>query len=427
MLQLKARVDETERQLNLEAANIRQSLRAQYEAALANENALSRQVEGLKGSVLDLRGRSIRYTILQREVDTNRTLYDGLLQRYKEVGVAGGVSSNNISVVDRASPPLFPSRPRPVLNMAIAAVGGLVLGALMAFAREALDQALRTPAEVEGAIDLPLLGAVPRLKRGVEPKEALADSRSQLAEAYHSLRSALQFSTADGFPKTLMVTSPTPGSGKTTTALAIAQYVARLGFRILLVDGDLRSPSIAALVEADGEVGLSSLLTGAAVLREAVQTTRYPNLFTVTAGPAAPNPAELLAGSRFPILMAEASALFDMIIVDGPPVLNLADAPLIGAVVSGCVLVVEAGQTTRAHLRHSMRRMAQSGAHILGTVLTKYRATGGAYGAGYGYGYSYGYGYGEGRGYGQIEHGDVNRPRGRLGSIISGARRLIGR
>ncbi len=156
MTQLKAGIDETDRQLSLEAANIRQSLKTQYQAALANEKALGGQVSGLKSDVLDLRGRSIRYTILQREVDTNRTLYDGLLQRYKEVGVAGGVSSNNISIIDRAEPPLAPSHPKPFLNMLLAGLAGILLGVAMAFVREAFDQAIRTPSDIETNVDLPL-------------------------------------------------------------------------------------------------------------------------------------------------------------------------------------------------------------------------------------------------------------------------------
>jgi capsular exopolysaccharide synthesis family protein len=418
MEQLSARIDETNHQLKLEAENIRESLRAQYEAALANEKGLGGQVEGAKSSVLDLRGRSIRYTILQREVDTNRTLYDGLLQRYKEVGVAGGVSANNISIVDRAEPPLFPSHPKPLLNMAFSLVAGLALGVLMAIGREALDQALRSPSDVEMAVDLPLLGAIPATKRGVAPKAALADSRSQLAEAYHSLRSALQFSTADGFPKTLMVTSPSPGGGKSTTAFAIAQYVARLGFRVLLVDADLRSPSVGGLVGATGEAGLSSLLTGAAVLREAVQMTEVGNLYVITAGPFAPNPAELLSGSRLQLLIAEASALFDMIVLDSPPVMGLADAPLIGSVVAGCLLVIEAGRTTRAQVRQSLRRMGLAGAHMLGTVLTKYKGASGAQSYGYNYGYDYGAAHG---------HTSSDGAIGGVSGAVARVRRLIAR
>jgi capsular exopolysaccharide synthesis family protein len=416
MVRLKARIDETARQLNLEAENVRQSLRSQYQAALANEQALSGEVDGLKTAVLDLRGRSIRYAILQREVDTNRALYDGLLQRFKEVGVAGGVASNNISIVDRAEPPVRPSEPRPLIIMGLAGLAGVILGIALALARESFDQTLRTPADMETEIGLPLLGAIPTLRRRLEPRDALADTRSHISEAYQSLGSALRFSTVDGFPKTLMITSPWPGAGKTTTALAIARYIGRLGLRVLLVDGDLRHPSIADLAEVRSGAGLTSLLIGAATLEEVVQTTAFPNLFVVTAGPRAPNPAELLAGPRLQSLVAEGSAHFDVVVFDAPPVMGLADAPIIGSMVTGCLLVVEASVTSQTQALQALRRMSLAGARVLGTILTKYKAAD----AGYGYGTLYPYG---------AVDSDPMPPGGSggMGGMVARARQLVSR
>jgi capsular exopolysaccharide synthesis family protein len=323
-------------------------------------------------------------------VDTNRTLYDGLLQRYKEVGVAGGVAATNISIVDRAVPPIKPSQPKPLIDMALAAAIGLGLGVVLALLRDALDQAVRTPFDIESDLDLPMIGAAPPLKRGVTPAQALADNRSALAEAYQSLRSALQFSTANGFPKTLLITSPWPGGGKSTTAAALARNVARLGFRVLLVDADLRNPSLHRVMEVSSEVGLTNLLTGSRDLSETIQTTAYPDLFLVTCGPLPPNPAELLAGQRLAALVSEASARFDMVIFDGPPTMALADAPTIGSKVEATLLMVEAGKTTRAQVRAAMRRLDMAGAHVLGFVLTRYRASRAE--DDYGYGYDYGAG-----------------------------------
>ena len=299
------------------------------------------------------------------------------------------------------------------MNLMLSVLLGIVGGTSIAFVRDALDQKIRAPVDVEDELGLPLLGALPALKRDQRPVDALANSRSALAEAYQTVRSALQFSTPDGFPKTLLVTSPGPGSGKTTTAFAIAQYVARLGFRVLLVEGDLRNPSLREIVEAKREVGLTSLLTGAAMLKETVQETRWANLFVVTAGVTAPNPAELLSGSRLPLLISEAGAHFDMVVFDGPPIMNLADAPILGAAVEGSILVIEAGKTTTRQVQAAMRRMSMAGAHVLGVVLNRTRT--GSMGSGYGYGY--GYGYGEGYG---LEPGDA-RPAG----VVALARRLI--
>lgn len=419
MIALKAQVDETARQMAIEANNIRQALRAQYDTAAANETALSAQVSSLKGAVLDLRGRSIRYNILQREVDTNRTLYDGLLQRYKEVGVAGGASANNISIVDRAEAPLRPSSPRPLFNLLLGGLAGLGLGVGLALLTEGLDQAVRTAADLEEQLGLPLLGLAPALRRGASPAEALADARSPMSEAFQAVRMALQFSTPKGFPKSLLVTSPWPGAGKTTAAFAISQFVARLGLRVLLVEADLRHPAMGELVTADRRIGLTTVLTGAATLQDVVQATRFANLFLITAGPPAPSPAELLAGTRLPLLAAEATASFDIVVFDGPPVMGLADAPIIGAAVEGSIIVVDAGRTTQRQVREAMRRMTMAGAHLLGAVLNRAKATPGE--PGYGYGDGYGFDYGHAPGYGRAH------PAAAAGRLVRLGRRLLPR
>ncbi len=206
-LQLKAQIDELNQKIESEVSNIKNSLHANYMAALSREQQLEAQVNTLKASELNLKDRSIKYNSLQREADTNRTLYDGLLQRYKEVGVTGGVTANNVSVVDRAEAPLKPSRPKPLLNLAVALVAGLGLGALAVFGAEALDQAIRSPADVEQKLGMPLLGAVPLLTKGVTPEEAMKDPRSSFWEAYFSTRTALQFSSTSGVPPSMVVVS----------------------------------------------------------------------------------------------------------------------------------------------------------------------------------------------------------------------------
>ena len=321
-------------------------------------------------------------------MDTNRALYDGLLQRYKEVGVAGGVAANNISIIDPAVAPTKPSQPKPAVNMLLAAFAGLGIGVFLALLRDAMDQAVRTPQDIESDLELPLLGTAPLLKRDVTPEEALADTRSPLAEAYHSLRSALQFSTANGFPRTLLVTSPWPGGGKSTTAAAIARYLARLGFRVLLIDADLRNPSLHRVMNVQAHVGLTNLLTGSVDLRQAIQNTAYDNLFLLTSGPLPPNAAELLASQRLTLLAGEAASMFDMVIFDGPPIMALADAPTIGTEVEGTLLVVEANKTTRLQVRNAVRRLDIAGAHVLGVFLTRYKAP--RMDDEYGYGYDYG-------------------------------------
>jgi len=397
MLQLKAQIDDIDTQLATQADTIRRSLRTQYEAAAQQVGALQTQVNGLKNNVLDERNREIQYNILQREVDTTRTLYDGLLQRYKEIGVAGGVTSNNISIVDRAQPPGAPSQPQPMHNMVMAGGAGLTLGIVLAFLLETLDQAVRKPADVETKLGLPVLGSVPLLEKGVQPMEALSDLRSPFSEAYHSIRTNLAFSTKDGAPRVVSVTSARPEEGKSTTSFALAQGFARVGMRVLLVDLDLRNPSQHKVVGADNRVGASNLLTGAVRLQGAVQPTDWPNLFLIPSGPLPPSPAELLIGPRLIAMIKEATEHFDIVILDGPPVMGLADAPLIASVAFGAILTIEAGRTSRAQARAAIKRLRLGNARIFGAVLTKFDSRKTAYGYGYAYAYDYEYNYAYGR------------------------------
>jgi succinoglycan biosynthesis transport protein ExoP len=397
MVQLKTQLDDVTRQLSSAADTSRRSLRTQYDAAAAQVSNLQRQVDALKSNVLDERNREIEYNILQRERDSTKTLYDGLLDRYKQIGIAGGITTNNISVVDRAQAPGGPSRPQPMHNLAVAGMAGLAAGVLLAFLLETMDQAVRKPADVETKLGLPVLGSVPLLEKGVQPMEALADLRSPFSEAYHSIRSNLAFSTKDGAPKVLSVTSARPEEGKSTTAFALAQGFARAGMRVLLVDLDLRNPSQHKIIGADNRVGASNLLTGAVRVQGAVQPTDWPNLFLIPSGPLPPSPAELLIGPRLVAFTKEATEHFDIVILDGPPVMGLADAPLIASVATGAVLTIEAGRTSRAQARAAIKRLRVGDARLFGAILTKFDSRKTAYGYGYAYAYDYEYNYAYGR------------------------------
>ena len=394
MINLKGQIDETTKQLDQAVDTIRGSLKTQYETALRQEQALGSKVNQLKGSVLDQRVQEIQYNILQREVDTNRSLYDGLLQRYKEIGVAGGLSTNNISVVDRALPPGGPSKPKPMHNLEIAGFAGVGLAAALVFMLEMLDQVVRRPSDVESRLGVPVLGTVPLLAKGVQPMEALSDVRSPFSEAYHSIRSTLMFSTKDGAPKVLAMTSAKPEEGKSTSAVALAQGFARTGLKVLLLDLDLRNPSIHKLLGLDNRVGMSNLLTGSVDRAGLAQATVWPNLFVVPSGPIPPSPAELLAGPRLKSLLTEAAQEFDIVVIDAPPVVGLADAPLIASVATGCLIAVEVGHTTRANVQAAVRRLQMANGHILGAILTKFDARKSTYGYGYTYSYEYDYKYG---------------------------------
>ena len=390
--QAKANIDELDRQIASLAGSVRTSIRDQYLVALQQERALAGNVSQLKGATLAEQDRGVRYNILKREVDTNRELYDGLLQRFKEVGAQAGITNNNISVVDPADPPFVPIAPRPLVNMALAAVAGLMLAALLVFLRERFDDAVRCPEDVDGKLRLPLLGAVPLVPGAATAiPDALAAPRSAMSEAYQAVRSSIELSSADGVPETLLLTSSRPGEGKSTTAYALARDMAAVGQRVLLIDADLRNPSLHRLLGAGNGIGLSTLLSRRSSLAETIQPTRAVGLDFLPSGPLPPNPAQLLATNMLAELLAEVSASYDLVVLDGPPVLGLADAPRLAASVGGVVFVIEANGAHRGHAKAALKRLSAINTRLVGAVLTKFSARKNGV-ADYGYGYSYDYG-----------------------------------
>ncbi|HEX8525671.1 GumC family protein [Allosphingosinicella sp.] len=385
MVQLRSRIESIGAAIRREGGNVSGALQAEYAAAVGRENALQARVDALKAGLLNLRERSIQYTILQREVDTNRGLYDTLLQRYREVGVAGGVGTNAVSVVDAARVPGAPFKPNLPLNIALGLVAGLMLGFGAAFGLEWIDDTIKTPDDLTSKLGISPLGIIPAVARGSSVHEHLGDSRSQVSEAYHSVRTALQFSTDHGVPKTVLITSTRAAEGKSSSALAIAQTLSNLGASVLLVDADLRKPTFRA--PSANSPGLSSLLAGSTEIQDCIHPTDTPGLFLLPSGPIPPNPAELLASTRLPAVMTDASARFDHVIVDGPPVLGLADAPLLSSICEGTLMVIEAGAIRRTAALNALNRLKSAGAHVMGGVLTKFSATKSGYGYGYGYGY----------------------------------------
>jgi succinoglycan biosynthesis transport protein ExoP len=357
------------------------SLRQEFQAARAEEDRLRAQVAGLSTSVLDQRGRRIQYNILQRDVDTNRTLYDALLQRYKEIGVAGGIGTAVASVVDRGVVPGGAFSPNLYLNLLIGAVLGLVAGMLAAIALEFINDTIKTPDDVRDKLQLPFLGGIPNAK-AAKPIDELKDALSPVTEAYLSTATALQFVTEGGAPKTLLLTSTRPAEGKSTSAWALAQSFTRLGKKVLLIDADMRRP---AFVTGHDDVGLSHILTNASSLSEHILRTEVEGLWIMPAGTIPPSPPELIASARFAALLADAATTFDHVVIDGPPILGLADAPLLSTTVQATMMVVEAGRTRTRAVVEAQNRLRTAGSHLIGAILTRYQAQ-----ASYGYGYGYG-------------------------------------
>ncbi len=372
MVALRSRIDEVDRQISAEQSRASggkaSSLLAEYRGAAAAENALRSRVNELRGSVLDLRGRSIQYNILQRDVDTNRGLYDALLQRFKQVGVAGGVGTSPVSIVDRAEVPGGPFKPNLIKNLLIGLLIGLAAGLGLALALEFINDKIKTREDVRSKLGLACLGVIPKRGGGGSIIEELKDVSSAATEAYSAVLASLRFSTEAGAPKALLVTSTMASEGKSSSALALAQNYARRGETVLLIDADLRRPVFKA---HSGRQGLTKLLTNDDSIRAHILDTQYDNLYLLPCGPTPPNPADLLATPRFEAILREATRQFDRVIIDGPPVLGLADATLLATVAGNVAMVVESGRTRTKAARDSLERLRIGGANVVGAILTK--------------------------------------------------------
>lgn len=390
---IKTQIAQLDRSIAREEARIAGSIEAQYRQAVQREQALASRVSGLKSDFLDLRRRSIQYNIYQQEVDTNRALYDGLLQRFKEIGVAAGVGVNNVSIVDAADIPQDPSSPNLLLNLAISILVGLGLGAGLAFALEQLDDAIADPSEIQRLLGLPLLGSVPLVPADLTPRDAIIDRKSELFDAYIAVHTNLRFTTDHGVPQTFSITSTRPAEGKSTTSLALAATLARTGQKVILVDGDMRSPSVHQLGGVDHDRGLSNFLAGENDIGSLTFQMPDLGLTAMSAGPIPPNAAELLTGNRLAQLIEILLRDYDHVVIDSPPVMGLADAPLIASVVEGVVYAVESHGIRSSQVKTALARLKAANARILGGVLTKFEARK-AQGS---YGYDYGYGYGRER------------------------------
>lgn len=382
---LAAQLDVLDANLAAEQRRAGRSIDAEYQQARALEEKLRARVEGLKGQYLRQRQEGVRYAILQRDVDTNRQVYDALLQRYKEIGVTGA-GTNNMSIVDTALPPGAPFKPSMSRNLLFSLIIGLLISAALAYFRVVIDQSIRDPADVEKLLDLPLLGTIPRVEEGSVMVD-LRDKKSELYETYVAARTSLSFLSPEGIPRCLMFTSARPDEGKSVTAVAMAHILSELGRKTVLVDADLRNSGMSDFIELGNGKGVSNFLSGDDFSADLISRVADYQFDVIISGRNPPNPAELLAGDRFAKLMAVLAKHYDQIIIDGPPVLGLADALELSTAVDGVVFVIQSNGTKVRTLQTSLARLESSGARIFGAIVTKLDWRNSAYGYGYGYGY----------------------------------------
>jgi succinoglycan biosynthesis transport protein ExoP len=400
--QLKAELVELDRQIDIEQSRLLVQAKQQYNAALSNEKMTNDALEGQKSDAYKLRDDLVQYTIKQREFESNRTLYEGLLQRLRAAGVQAGLESSEIDIVDSAMMPTSPNiTPKSTLILAAMAVG-LLAGVLLAFVLESLDTGLRSIAEIEAITELPSLAIIPRSRRiSSETAEkltvaqrnisVLTQPKSHFAESFRSLRTSLLLSTAGHPPKLIVVTSATPSEGKTTTATNLAAVLAQRDTRVLLIDSDLRRPTVHHRFGITGKTGLTTILTGTSTLDEAIhRIPEIPNLDILPSGPVPPFPTEMLSSETMTALLHRVAGLYDHIVLDSPPILSVTDGVILARQADAVALVVRHGKSSKHVVRRARDLLVRSGAPVTGIVLNAVDLSSPEYYGYYGYyGYTY--------------------------------------
>jgi capsular exopolysaccharide synthesis family protein len=381
MVRLKNQMQTLQKRIGAETNKVIAGIKADYESSLRRESLVRQAFQQQKAKVMEMQEQGIQYNILKREADTNKELYKGLLQRMKEAGVSAGLTISNIQVVDKAEIPTGPYKPNKKLNLLLAAVVGLFLGIGLAFFFEYLDNTVKTPEEVEQLIRLPSFGMVPeisyerkkRLEKASCPVELVTHGhpKSILSEAYRNIRTSILLSFSEKPPKKIVITSPNPSEGKTTTVINTAIALSQTGAHVLIIDGDMRHPRVHRIFNEENGAGLSNFLSGNAPIESVIKKTEVPNLYYIPSGPIPPNPSELIGSKLFKVMMDSLGKKFDHIILDSPPTLGFADSVILSTSVDGVVLVVLGGKTPRETLQRAKEVLHQVNAKILGVVINR--------------------------------------------------------
>jgi capsular exopolysaccharide synthesis family protein len=400
ILELNRQVDEMRRTLSAEIATVVKGIAENYAAARAKEEALEAETRKQQAAALKLKQLGVEYAVLADEVKVNRTLYEGVLKRLNETDVSNDLAVSNVQIVQSAENPGGPSAPDPVSNLILAGFGGLLLGMALAFVLEYLDSRLATPEQVWRSVGLNTFGVVPQLRSpngslfrdrqrwqeipfirklalgkvngtSASPKELIVSHHplSAVTESYRTIRTALLFSHADKPPQVIVLTSPSPGEGKTLTTLNLGISLVQDGYRVLVVDADLRKGTCDTRLGIKNHRGLSNVLTSDLSFEEAVRESAVGGLSLLSHGMRPVNPSNLLASRKMRETLDKARQSFDFVLIDSPPVIAVSDAVVLGTICDGVILVFNGRQTTTAWARQAVERLNAVRAPVLGAIL----------------------------------------------------------
>lgn len=403
--EIQSQIDEVTASIQDEQKTAAEHITNDYLAAARREDLVREALRAEQNQLNEVAAKAVQYNILKREVDTNKQLYEGLLQRLKEASVSASLKATNIRIIDAAEPPSKPVRPRIPLNLGVAAILGLCLGIGTAFLQERIDDTLKGTDDVLRLLGLSSVGLIPVVPQlngnhnGVagfleHAKTFTANGNgngnghksraswhridapgtppnAELVEAFRSLRTSILLSTADHPPTSLLVSSTQPAEGKTTVATNLAIAIAQAGQRVLLIDADLRSPSLHRLFGVKEKQGLVSYLAGQQDWRTIVRPSGTPGLDLLFCGPVPPNPAELLCSRKMGTLISSAREHYQFVILDSAPMLALADSRILATLVSGVLLVVKNAMIPREQVKQALSGIRAVGANVIGVALNK--------------------------------------------------------
>jgi len=362
-----------------------QTIRNEYQLAQSNESDLKNLLNDTKFEAANLNEKYIQLKILKREVETNRYLYDALVKKMKEKGITEEKQTINVWVLEKAVIPKYPSSPNKKLNLLLAVFLGIFGGIGLVFFFEYLDNTVKSPEDIEEKFDVPVIGTigVNPDKKGTLIQTIVKDSSSLLSENFKTLRTSVFLSSADKHPKTLLVTSTSPGEGKSSVSSCLALTIAKTGKKTLLIDGDMRRPVQHHNFDLDNSSGLSSFLAGV-TSKNLIKKAVMENLDIINAGPVPPNPSELLSSEKLGKMITKLADIYDMIIIDSPPVISVSDPLIISRNVEGAVIVALAGSTTHELLNKGLKQFNEKSTPVTGIVINMFDAKKSGYYYGYG-------------------------------------------
>jgi len=393
LAKLQAQIHELQARVAEEIQKSVASIESQFAEAQEKESELQAEMQRQRQETLNLNDAVAQYAILQRDVDTNRELYNAIMTRMKDVAVSGDIQSSNVSVINSAEVPSSPSSPNKPRALMLALIAGLGVGIAMAFTMEFLDNTLKNPEEAETYLRLPNLGVVPEFasvngKSAYAPRELMNGrestvlppgrelvtthgSYSRVGEAYRNLRTALLLSRAGGPPKVTLITSAMSREGKTVTAVNTAVMLAQLGERVLLIDADLRRARCHRVLAVDNHLGLTEVLTGSRELHDMIRLTEIENLYFLGSGSVPPNPTELLGSAKMIETLLQLREHYEYIVIDSAPVLPVSDSLVLAKLTDGVMIVANGSATPRQQVKTACARLEYARAKILGVVLNK--------------------------------------------------------